>query len=52
MPCGTFSFGGESAAARIAEGYAMTVIHNDVSAMMDAFAAEAKAFRKARAKVK
>jgi 2-keto-3-deoxy-L-rhamnonate aldolase RhmA len=47
-PCGTFSFGGESAAAKIAECYAMTVVHNDVSAMTDAFEAEAAAFRKAR----
>ena len=47
-PCGTFSFGGESAAAKIAEGYALTVVHNDVSAMTDAFETEAVAFRKAR----
>jgi 2-keto-3-deoxy-L-rhamnonate aldolase RhmA len=47
-PCGTFSFGGQSAAARIAEGYALTVIHNDVSAMTGGFAAEAAAFKKAR----
>jgi len=47
-PCGTFSFGGESAAAKIAEGYGLTVVHNDVSAMTDAFTAEAAAFRKAR----
>lgn len=47
-PCGIFSFGGEGAAKRLAEGYAMAVVHNDVSAMQDAFAAEAKAFRKAR----
>ena len=50
-PCGIFSFGGESAAAKIAEGYALTVVHNDVSAMTDAFAAEAAAFRKARGKL-
>jgi 2-dehydro-3-deoxyglucarate aldolase/4-hydroxy-2-oxoheptanedioate aldolase len=48
MPCGTFSFGGEAAAAKIAEGYALAVVHNDVSAMADAFAAEAGAFRTAR----
>jgi 2-keto-3-deoxy-L-rhamnonate aldolase RhmA len=46
--CGTFSFGGESAAEKLAEGYALTIVHNDVSAMTDAFAAEAAAFRKAR----
>ena len=45
-PCGTFSFGGASAAAKIAEGYAMAVVHNDVSAMSEAFGAEAAAFRK------
>ena len=49
-PCGIFSFGGESAAAKIAEGYALTVVHNDVSAMTDAFEAEAAAFKKARGK--
>lgn len=48
-PCGTFSFGGESAAKKLAEGYAISVVHNDVSAMQDALAAEAAAFRKARA---
>jgi len=47
-PCGTFSFGGEAAAAKIKEGYALTVVHNDVSAMTDAFELEAAAFRKAR----
>lgn len=47
-PCGTFSFGGESAARKLAEGYALAVVHNDVSAMQDAFAAEAVAFKKAR----
>ena len=47
-PCGTFSFGGKSAAAKIADGYALTVVHNDVSAMTDAFEAEVAAFRKAR----
>jgi 2-keto-3-deoxy-L-rhamnonate aldolase RhmA len=49
-PCGTFSFGGESAATKIAEGYALTVVHNDVSAMTDAFEAEAAAFKKALGK--
>lgn len=44
-PCGTFSFGGKAAAAKIAEGFAVTVIHNDVSAATEAFAAEAAAFR-------
>ena len=47
-PCGTFSFGGETAATKIAEGYALAVVHNDVSAMSDAFAAEAAAYRNAR----
>jgi 2-keto-3-deoxy-L-rhamnonate aldolase RhmA len=47
-PCGTFSFGGVSAAAKIAEGYAMAVVHNDVSAMTEAFEAEAAAFQRAR----
>lgn len=51
-PCGTFSFGGQAAAAKIAEGYAMTVIHNDVSAMTDAFTAEAAAFRDVRSELK
>jgi 2-keto-3-deoxy-L-rhamnonate aldolase RhmA len=48
VPCGTFSFGGATAAAKLAEGYALAVVHNDVSAMGDAFSAEAAAFRRAR----
>jgi 2-dehydro-3-deoxyglucarate aldolase/4-hydroxy-2-oxoheptanedioate aldolase len=46
--CGTFSFGGKAAAERLAEGYALAVVHNDISALNDAFRAEAAAFREGR----
>ena len=48
-PCGLFTFGGAAAATKIAEGYALTVVHNDVSAVRDAFADAAREFREARA---
>jgi 2-keto-3-deoxy-L-rhamnonate aldolase RhmA len=48
LPCGTFSFGGKSAAAKLAEGYALAVVHNDVTAIGDAFSDEAAAFRTVR----
>jgi len=44
-PCGTFTFGAEAAAGKIAEGYAVTVVANDISAMNGAFADAAAAFR-------
>jgi 2-keto-3-deoxy-L-rhamnonate aldolase RhmA len=47
-PCGIFTMTPEFAAGRIAEGYWMSVIANDVSAVSDAFASAATAFRKAR----
>ena len=40
-PCGTFTFGGEAAAAKIAEGYCADRRHNDVSAMSASAAASA-----------
>jgi 2-keto-3-deoxy-L-rhamnonate aldolase RhmA len=49
-PCGTFSFGGAAAAEKIVEGYALAVVHNDVSAMSEAFGSEAEAFRNARSR--
>ncbi len=47
-PCGIFTFSGEAAAARIAEGYAMTVVANDVSAASAHFNAAQSAFKGAR----
>ena len=49
-PCGLFTFGGVAAAAKIAEGYALTVVHNDVSAVSDAFSDAANEFREAHAR--
>ncbi len=46
-PCGTFTFGAEAAAAKIAEGYWMTVVMNDISAMSGAAMAAAAAFKDA-----
>ncbi|MGH6922146.1 MAG: HpcH/HpaI aldolase family protein [Propylenella sp.] len=46
-PCGIFTFGGESAAERIAEGYAMAIVANDISAVGEYFAAAAASFREA-----
>src|SRR5688500_15517680 len=43
--CGTFTFGAEAAAAKIAEGYWLTVVLNDISAMSGAAGAAAAAFR-------
>jgi len=48
-PCGTFTFGPEAAAAKIAEGFWLTVVLNDISAMSGAATAAAAAFRQARA---
>jgi 2-keto-3-deoxy-L-rhamnonate aldolase RhmA len=47
-PCGTFTMSPEAAAARTAEGYWMTVVANDVSAVGGAFATAAEAFSAAR----
>jgi 2-dehydro-3-deoxyglucarate aldolase/4-hydroxy-2-oxoheptanedioate aldolase len=47
-PCGIFTMRPEIAAARIAEGYALTVVANDVSAVSDAFFSAVAAFRQAR----
>jgi 2-keto-3-deoxy-L-rhamnonate aldolase RhmA len=44
-PCGTFSFGGRAAAEKLAEGYALAVVHNDISALNEAFRAEVASFR-------
>jgi 2-dehydro-3-deoxyglucarate aldolase/4-hydroxy-2-oxoheptanedioate aldolase len=50
-PCGIFTMSPEIAAARIAEGFWMSVVANDVSAVGDAFASANAAFRKARGEV-
>jgi 2-keto-3-deoxy-L-rhamnonate aldolase RhmA len=47
-PCGIFTLDAESAAQRIADGYAMAVIANDISAVSEYFAASAAAFRRSR----
>jgi 2-keto-3-deoxy-L-rhamnonate aldolase RhmA len=47
-PCGIFTFGGKSAAERIAEGYAMAIVANDISAVGEYFAGATAAFREAR----
>ena len=44
-PCGTFTFGPEAAAAKIAEGFWLTVVLNDISAMSGAATAATAAFR-------
>ncbi len=49
-PCGTFTMTAEAAAARTAEGYWMTVVANDVSAVGNAFSGAATAFKAARSK--
>jgi 2-keto-3-deoxy-L-rhamnonate aldolase RhmA len=49
-PCGTFTMTAEAAAARAADGFWMTVVANDVSAVGGAFSAAAAAFKKARGK--
>ena len=49
-PCGTFTMSPEAAAARMAEGYWMSVVANDVSAVGGAFSAAATAFKKAHGK--
>ena len=51
-PCGTFSFGGESAADKLAQGYVLSVVHNDVSAISDAFSAEIAVFGAGRARAR
>jgi 2-dehydro-3-deoxyglucarate aldolase/4-hydroxy-2-oxoheptanedioate aldolase len=47
-PCGIFTMTPDIAAARIAEGYWMAVVANDVSTVSDAFAGATAAFRNAR----
>ena len=49
-PCGIFTMSPEAAAARMAEGYRMSVVANDVSAVGDAFSNAAGAFKAARGK--
>jgi 2-keto-3-deoxy-L-rhamnonate aldolase RhmA len=49
-PCGTFTMSPEAAAAQTADGFWMTVVANDVSAVGGAFAAAASAFNAARGK--
>jgi len=45
VPCGIFTMNPEAARAQIEEGYRITVVANDVSAVGDAFTAAAKAFK-------
>lgn len=47
-PCGIFTMDAASAAARMAEGYQVTVIANDVSAVQNYFASAAATFYAAR----
>ena len=51
-PCGIFTFGADSAAARIAEGYGLVVVLDDISAMSGAFAAASAAFEAARSRLR
>lgn len=46
-PCGIFTLEAESAAQRIADGYRMSIVANDVSAIGDYFGRAATAFREA-----
>lgn len=46
-PCGIFTLEAEPAAARLAEGYAMAVVANDVTAIGSYFAGAESAFREA-----
>ena len=48
--CGTFTMSAEAAAARMAEGFWMSVVANDVSAVGNAFANAAADFKAARGK--
>jgi 2-keto-3-deoxy-L-rhamnonate aldolase RhmA len=47
-PCGIFTFDARAAAARIAEGYIMAAVANDISTVNSAFAAAASTFAEAR----
>ena len=47
-PCGIFTFDAKAAAARIAEGYVMAAIANDISTVNSAFAAALADFAEAR----
>lgn len=47
-PCGIFTLEAQSAAACIADGYAMAIVANDISAANDYFASAAATFRAAR----
>ncbi len=49
MPCGIFTLSGEAAAARIAEGYSLTVVANDISAVGGAFSEAIQAYGEVRA---
>jgi 2-keto-3-deoxy-L-rhamnonate aldolase RhmA len=49
-PCGTFTMTVEAAAARAADGFWMTVVANDVSAVGGAFSTAAAVFKKTRGK--
>ncbi len=46
-PCGIFTMDAKSAAARIADGYVMSVVANDISAAGEYFGAAAAAYRAA-----
>lgn len=49
-PCGIFTLNAASAAARAADGYAMTIVANDVTAASDYFSAATATFRGQRPK--
>jgi len=44
-PCGIFTMDAQAAAARVAEGYALTVVANDIATVQEGFAASAATFR-------
>ena len=47
-PCGIFTFGGKDAAAKIADGYALTIVTDDITEPSNAFRSAASAFAKGR----
>jgi 2-keto-3-deoxy-L-rhamnonate aldolase RhmA len=49
-PCGIFTLGADAAAKRIAEGYAMAVAANDISAVGEYFGSATARFRDAQAR--
>ena len=48
IPCGMFTMDSQAAASRVAEGYCMSVVANDASAVSNAFAADLETFKARR----